>query len=146
MNLRGSYSDIIKTLEACPKYILENMIIDEHYNSFLSSCADSTDGCEKRVPYIGWFWRKVEFSHPDQIPIGDCGSFIGFMVNNKWDYPERYLTSEEAEQVITLIDQAIEAANQGGMLDKILKSRDNKLQELWDYMQTLTIERAEEDV
>lgn len=150
--LTGSYEEIIKTLEATPKWKLDKLIIDEYYNNFLKSYADYEEGdanyseTGKRIPYIGWFWRDVEFSKPMEIPIGDCEGFIGFMVKNKWDYPERYLTLEESTKVIQIIDEAIVLSKQGGMLDKIMKDVDNKLQELWVYMQTLTVERTEEYV
>jgi hypothetical protein len=47
----------------------------------------------KAVPYIGWFWRSVDFDRP--ISFGDCGVFVGFMENNKWGYPEYDLTPEQ---------------------------------------------------
>ena len=56
----------------------------------------------KLVPYIGWFWRNVNFNadyvHLGIVPpmyVDDPDYFehnptpkVGFMENNKWDYPE----------------------------------------------------------
>jgi len=47
----------------------------------------------KAIPYIGWYWRHVDFTQT--ISLGDCGDFVGFMENNKWGYPEFTLTPEQ---------------------------------------------------
>lgn len=88
------------SLASKSKEWLEAAILDGEYNDFIRQRADN-DGEDhgKRIPYIGWFWRHIEFSQPTSIPIGDCGEFIGFMANNKWDYPERCLTEDEAAHV-----------------------------------------------
>jgi len=49
---------------------------------------------EKLIPYIGWFWRTVDFDKdycwlgiiPNEGNSGAKKPLIGFMVNNKWDY------------------------------------------------------------
>lgn len=141
--VRGTYMERKASLAAASREWLEAAILDETYNRFLSSVADFAegDGDGKRVPYIGWFWRHITFSQPTHIPIGDCGEFIGFMANNKWDHPERKLTADEANRVISIIDDAMQANNAGGCVDKIVAKRDAILRELWDYMQTLKIPR-----
>lgn len=135
--LSGSYQDHLQKLSKLSQKELENIVLDSWYNSYLSVWAD--DGESKRLPYIGWFWRHIEFSNIESIPIGKCEDFVGFMANNKWDYPERYLTREEAMQVIKLIDEAIAASREGGLLSDTIEKRDNKLKELWNYMQTLDV-------
>lgn len=78
----------------------------------------SRDQMEKIVPYIGWFWRSVDFDAPAYsfgvIPAGtpaytmsdgngtesygprSDAPCVGFMENNKWDYPyTRETTTEE---------------------------------------------------
>lgn len=137
-SVRGTYAERKAALAAMPREQLEASILDGQYNNFLSSRADDED--DKRIPYIGWFWRYIQFSNPTSIPIGDCGEFIGFMANNKWDHPERYLTLEESEKVIAIIDEAIRLSQQGGILADIEAATNAKLRELWDYMQTLAIE------
>lgn len=143
--VRGSMENKKKTLSNKPREWLETAILDRHYNDFLSDNSDynhdndDKHGHGKRIPYIGWFWRHISFSDLTTIPIGDCGEFVGFMENNKWDYPERYLTKAEAEHIISIIDEAIELSQAGGALSKVLKNTYKKLDELWDYMQTLEI-------
>lgn len=55
----------------------------------------------KAIPYIGWYWRCVDFDQP--ISFGDCGDFVGFMENNKWDYPEFTLTPEQDAEVKAML-------------------------------------------
>lgn len=144
-NVRGSMEEKKEKLSGMPKEWLEAAILDGIYNKFLaendSYADDERDkhGHGKRVPYIGWFWRHIEFSELNCIPIGDCGDFVGFMANNKWDYPERYLTEGEAKRVIGIIDEAIALSQKGGAVSEIWKATYNKLDELWDYMQTLEV-------
>jgi len=137
-NVIGNYQERKAKLAAMPKEWLEAAILDKQYNDFISNRAD--DKNEKFVPYIGWFWRHINFSDPTSILIGDGGEFIGFMANNKWDYPERYLTREEAAHVISIIDEAMRLSQQGGNLAEITASTNTKLREVWDYMQTLKVE------
>lgn len=47
----------------------------------------------KAVPYIGWYWRDVDFDadhcYLGVIPSGADGNYkplVGFMENNKWGY------------------------------------------------------------
>lgn len=104
------------------------------YNIFCSENADTHDEgypLGKKIPYLGWFWRGIDFSGP--IPIGearlkDAAPFVGFMANNKWGYPERNLTEGERLQVIEYLDKAMESEGEG---------KDTALRELWEYMQTL---------
>jgi hypothetical protein len=51
----------------------------------------------KTLPYIGWYWRDVDWDQP--LRLGDCGSFIGFMENNKWGYPEWRVTPEQDARI-----------------------------------------------
>lgn len=136
--VRGTYAERKAKLANMPREWLEAAILDEQYNSFLSKRAD--DGDLKRLPYIGWFWRHIEFSAPTSIPIGNCGQFVGFMANNKWDYPSRHLTSDEAAHVIAIVDEAMLLSQQGGIVAEIKTSTNAKLREIWDYMQTLVVE------
>jgi len=72
----------------------------------------------KAVPYIGWFWRDVDFD-AETYSFGICRStgtaingmiledpstFVGFMENNKWDYAyTRDTTPEEWWNIKSLI-------------------------------------------
>lgn len=52
-------------------------------------------GWENKFPYMGWYWRTVDFS---RIRLGkvECGT-TGFMENNKWSYDEYECTPEESK-------------------------------------------------
>ena len=99
-------------------------------NAWLENhCDDDDHAIEggKSIPYIGWYWRDVDFESGN-VPIGDCGTFIGFMENNKYDYPERLLTPAEFEVIL-------------GKISAAMINPDRKWEEmksLWIYMQTLS--------
>jgi hypothetical protein len=135
--VRGTYAERKATLASMPREWLEAAILDVEYNDFISSRADDKNG--KRVPYIGWYWRHITFSDLTSIPIGDCGEFIGFMANNKWDYPERRLKADEAAHIVSIIDEAMRLNQGGGNVAEIEASTNAKLREMWDYMQTLSV-------
>lgn len=146
--LRGDYAKRKSTLAAAKREWLEAAILDSEYNDFLRERADFKDGDAddqhghgKRLPYIGWFWRHLNFSE-GSLPLGDCGSFIGFMPNNKWDYPERDTTPDEFAAIMRIIDEAMAANEQGGDLSKIIASTNAKLDELWSLLQTFNVRRA----
>lgn len=96
-------------------------------------------GHGKRVPYVGWYWRSVDFASSD-YRIGDCGSFVGFMENNKWDYPERRMTPDEAAQVTAIVCEAYDINRGGGILSDILANTRAKVDELWPLLQSFPME------
>lgn len=109
---------------------LAKAIVNASLNEFVGEYADDEDAPHgKRIPYVGWYWRSTDFANRD-IPIGDCGAFVGVMENNKWDYPQRNLTKEEADQVIAII---YEARHESKM------NAEAKLRELWELFQTFEI-------
>lgn len=117
----------------------KDSLINEVYNGYISSHADDLDKPHgKAIPYIGWFWRDCDFVGR-QISIGDCGEFIGIMENNKWDYPERYMTECEVKKFIELIERVL-AVNHGGG-DDMSFYRNERLDILWKWMQTLKVHR-----
>ena len=130
---------------------LVNLIINTHYNSFIEryssfdideNLIDKTiaggKAYGKRVPYIGWYWRNVDFVNKS-ISIGNCGDYIGVMENNKWDYPERLLTENECDQVINIIDEAIIKSQEGGNVKSIRDNTVETLEKLWPLFQTFKI-------
>jgi hypothetical protein len=136
-NLRGNYSERKEKLSKMSREYLEASVLDSCYNNFITNIEENNTTGVKRIPYIGWYWRHVTFSDFTNIRIGDCGQFVGFMESNKWDHPERYLTEDEGCSIIAFIDNAMriqEGASSETTLDIVL-------QNLWDYMQTLKIER-----
>lgn len=78
----------------------------------------------KAFPYIGWYWREVDFDKP--FVLGDCGSFIGFMENNKWGYPQWLVTLEQATEI------------KRQLLELAVTPTDEALQAFHDYIQTCT--------
>ncbi len=83
----------------------------------------------KIFPYIGWFWREVNFDRLLPLAecegdIGDDKGFVGIIVNNKWGYDEWETTEEQRGEIKALFEKAVAAHNQDGY------------QALFDYVQT----------
>lgn len=148
MDVRSDYWVVRgQDIEECKQELLKEskedlvaLVINNRLNSFMANHADKSEkeGKGKRIPYIGWFWRSVNFVDGD-ITIGDCGDFIGFMENNKWDYPERELSKEEVNKVLTIVWEAKRLSEQGGMVSEIVGNTNAKLEELWELLQTFKI-------
>lgn len=142
--LSGTYDERKTELESWSAERLRASILDSEYNGFMSGRSDYKDGDKeerpggKRLPYIGWYWRHLTFSS-GTLPIGDCGSFIGFMANNKWDYPERDMTPAEFAATMAIIDEAMRLNQQGGDLREIMARTYAKLDELWPLLQSMKI-------
>lgn len=89
----------------------------QELNDFMSDNADDDDGIVvpgllfgsgKVVPYMGWWWRDIDFDAPT-VPLGRTdenphgpSQLVGFMANNKWYYPQKNVPTE-------LIRPAVEA-------------------------------------
>jgi hypothetical protein len=129
---------------------LVDLVLNDHLNGFISDWADRKDDdaaplagllthneSGKRVPYIGWYWRDVDFA-AKRITIADCGDFIGFCENNKWGYDQRDLTDDEADQVIALLWKALNARG-AGPYSETIAAKDTAFHELWTLMQSFTI-------
>lgn len=130
---------------------LVHQIVNAKINDFVGALADYDEdekpqdptiangiGSGKRVPYIGWYWRSVDWCSK-QVPIGDCGEFIGFMENNKWDYPERLLTPKEFDEVMKIVIKAIGYGEEGGSVKEIEENKRRELEKLWPLMQTFEV-------
>lgn len=73
----------------------------------------------KPVPFIGWFWRTVDFDRLGRqtfgvIPAGTLDGddqndkpLVGFMQNNKWDYPEIQPTEQEWADTRAAVEKAL---------------------------------------
>ncbi len=73
----------------------------------------------KSIPYIGWFWRNVNFDtkthtfgimdieNEDDEPSSSI-RIVGFMENNKWDYDEKVCPEELWEEIKDLLEWAVE--------------------------------------
>lgn len=123
----------------------KDQLVNDLYNRAVADLADyesgETDphGHGKRIPYIGWFWRDCDFVHRC-IAIGDSGAFTGVMESNKWGYPERAMTPEEAETFIGYLERAFAARNRGGNVADAHAAAEVIFGELWDWFQTLKVE------
>ncbi|HEX9986928.1 MAG TPA: hypothetical protein VGE45_00410 [Chloroflexia bacterium] len=78
----------------------------------------------KMLPYVGWYWRDVDFATP-AIRLGDCGSFKGFMEDNKWDHIEWSPSAEESADIVRLVHAVAE------------KPGPESLRALYNYIQGL---------
>lgn len=62
----------------------------------------------KCIPYVGCFWREVDFDDPDYSFGIIPGRFRGFMQRNKWDYDySRPTTPEEWATIKGLLEAAV---------------------------------------
>jgi hypothetical protein len=101
----------------------KEQLVNDIYNDEIREYADFADGDSandtttgKRIPYIGWFWRDTDFAERN-ITIGKAtvesgyaeSGYVGVMEKNKWDYPERQMTPEEAATFIDFLEQARKA-------------------------------------
>lgn len=126
------------------KKMSKNELVNLVYNDKVADISDAPDDevpqpvNGKRVPYIGWFWRSCDFVGK-RISIGDAGNYIGVMENNKWDYPERYMTEEEANTFISFLDQAFEARSKSGVLSELITERNSVLEKMREWMQELKV-------
>lgn len=142
--LRGTYSERKETLEKMSPEFLRAAVLDSEYNEFISDRSSASDTDEdkddilngKRVPYMGWFWRHLEF-HEGRLPLGFSNGYVAFMANNKWDYHERYTTPEEFTTIMGFIDAAMAENQKGGELGEIRRRTNAELKKLRDYLQTL---------
>lgn len=126
-------------LEGFEKDALIDKIINRYLNDFVGRYADGEDGEEQKfIPYMGWYWRDLDFAN-GRYPVGRSGEYIGFMANNKWDYPERELTPEEATQVTEIVCNAVQYSRGGGILSEIEAWTKGELGKLAPLLQTFKI-------
>lgn len=92
----------------------------EQLNKRLAEIADEPEkyGFEafggKAIPYIGWYWRTVNFDKVDGYYFGVLPIYksdweennkkqIGFMENNKWDYDEIHANADQWKKIKKLL-------------------------------------------
>lgn len=70
---------------------------------------------EKPIPYIGWFWREVDFDKEAYtfgiVPGANTRKglpVVGFMENNKWDYSTVRVTPEQSKEIRRLLEIAVQ--------------------------------------
>jgi len=76
---------------------------------------DAFGGSGKPIPYIGWYWRDVDFDSDGCwfgiIPVGADGNskpLVGFMESNKWGYREIRVRGETWANIRALAEAAAE--------------------------------------
>lgn len=120
--------------------VKKSQLINILYNQEIRDLSDieDIDGIDngKSVPYMGWWWRDTDVVNK-RITLGFDGKYIAVMENNKWGYPQRLMTEDEADTFIDYIDRAIVAGMQGGDVKEIEQARNAILKELHDWMQQL---------
>lgn len=72
----------------------------------------------KKIPYIGWFWREVNFDRfldygysfgviPPEEDSDTFETFKGFMENNKWGYSTVRATSAQCKTIHAALIKAV---------------------------------------
>ena len=84
------------------------------------------EGTGKCIPYIGWYWRTVDFDR-ETDSLGDCGDFVGFMERNKWGYSYVAVDKARWAQLKSLLEAVV------------LEPSSASLQAVFDFMQGLRI-------
>jgi hypothetical protein len=108
------------------------------YNGIHPAIAYRSNRHDKRIPYIGGYWRDLDFANK-HILIADCGEFIGVMVKDKWSFPQRQMTQQEIDTFISHLERVFAAIDT--LPDPSVPSVDIEMlfDELWDWFQTLEI-------
>lgn len=90
------------------------------------SLYEAFDG--KSIPYIGWFWREVDFDEKDYLfgilPDGR----LSFMENNEWAYNSHRCGPEDWQEIRRLLGIAVTAPSR-----ESLKAVDDKIQSLRNH-------------
>jgi hypothetical protein len=85
---------------------------------------DNDDGLAvahgKALPYLGWYWRSVDWTRP--VSIGNGGGLVGFMESNKWGYESRTLAAADQDALLPLI---------AGI---VAEPAPDRLAELWSFL------------
>jgi hypothetical protein len=61
---------------------------------------------EKAIPYIGWYWRDLNFTK--RFQVGEC-NFIGFLSTNIYRHKEWKVTENERKRTVVMIREMMEA-------------------------------------
>lgn len=119
---KHDYYHLYHLLKNTDKQVFINTVIDYVYNDFCSKIEDLAyeERYKYLIPHFGWFWRSIPFSNPVKIKVAKDSERVGFCAKNKWDYPERYLTYDEAMNIIGHIDSMRSLTNHRSLKESIL--------------------------
>lgn len=121
---------------------------------------DVFNDCGKTIPYIGWFWRDVDFDRTKNYYFGILPKYkaessldednpverVGFMQNNKWDYEYVIANSDEwkiiKDTIIELISDDVVDINKLIKLNNLIQSLNDGRkkyteEELWDMYEDI---------
>lgn len=127
---RGGYNEAVENIRELTKAQLEAAVINEFYNDWCRNNSDpGSGGPSKTIPYMGWFWRDMDFAGKDftvaDNQTGDYAEdnhFIAFCENNKWGFDQRQMTPDEAVTFINFIDAAMNAPSKSDELNPVKKA------------------------
>ena len=110
----------------------EKMITSERLNTLILELSSRDDLLYetyggKTIPYIGWYWRRVNFDSSDYYFGVLPGGELGFMENNKWDYEVCHCSPMDWKMIRRLLETAL--LNQ---THENFKAVDDKIQSLAD--------------
>lgn len=103
-----------------------NEFLSNFDDGFFGEAKHNVNGLEdtnKVIPYYGWYWRWFDFDGKDTL--GCDGSFVGFMVSNKWGYASIWV---EGKDMAALRAEAVKLATN--------PVTTKSLQAFFDYLQT----------
>lgn len=139
---RKTPAEELARLAAKPSDELARAILNDELNGFIahrSSSSFSDDREDAPIPYQGWFWRSVDFFTPRGVTIAEGDGQVGVCENNKWDYPERWLTDDEQAEFLRLVWAAYQESRKGGNLADINEATDAALRVAGEYIAGLDV-------
>jgi len=104
-------------------------VTSDELNEAISAICDDNSLYEafggKCIPYIGWFWRRVNFDQPDHefgVLLPNTSESdpnpvarVGFMENNKWDYDYVYCPHDKWVEIKELLEAAVMSPSHGSL-------------------------------
>lgn len=126
------------------------MLINTSLNNYMRAATDRfdclrKDGERRRIPYIGGYWRAVDFVNRD-IPIGRAsgvtGDFTGIAEHDNLAYEGtvRNLNKEEAGKVVEIVEKAWALYGENYNSTK----HEKELDKLWPLLQSFDTPPQEE--
>ena len=142
LDTQGTPADEVARLAEQDSDTLARLIVNDTLNKFIADLSPSSfsdNRAEAPIPYQGWFWRSVDFFAPRGITIAEGDGQIAVCQNNKWDYPQRYLTDVERDEFLRLVWEAYRAGNAGGIVSEIYEARDKAIAKAGEFIAALKI-------
>jgi hypothetical protein len=131
-----------KTVEQLAQGIVSddlNRLISNFDQSDLFSHLAGKGEDVRPVPYVGWYWRSVDFFEPRGVTIADGPNGVGVCQSNKWDYDDRDLTDDEQATFLNLVWQAKVANSRGGNLAEINRETAEALIRAGEFIESLAV-------